>query len=404
MHSKIFWILKYFFHNEIFGIFLAVSRTRIIKATRQQTTILRADDEALPTQIGEAAARGAKMGEGIGTDGPPDYDLTRRVSGKAHHPHLGEKPFSSRVGVRASSDDGRGEWGGGGGGSGRRWSGGGRPWSYTHSDFRILGKLGTGRCSEVLHVVHMSTGIEMALKCYFKSQFDEFSLHQIKEEIAIQSSLSHPAITNLYDWFEDMLGNVYIMLELARSGDAFNLVHSTSNTPDGSGPSESHICRSVIHPLVTAVAHLHAKGFMHRDIKSENLLITDDQQSVKLADFGFAVSFREHRPTTKLGTLEYMVGQCSPLCSGTLHKLLLLEYVYVVLVVTQINPSQSLNLQASPCAATIRRRRSCDATANPARHQVTVLKLTVGPSACSCTSASWAGRHTKPARWAGCSN
>jgi hypothetical protein len=37
-------------------------------------------------------------------------------------------------------------------------------------DFRVLGKLGGGAHSEVFHVVHTSTGIEMALKCYFRLQ------------------------------------------------------------------------------------------------------------------------------------------------------------------------------------------------------------------------------------------
>lgn len=50
-------------------------------------------------------------------------------------------------------------------------------------------------------------------------------------------------------------------------------------------------------------------GIMHRDIKADNCLLTDDKQSSRLADFGFAMNFWETRPDVRLGTLDYMVGR-----------------------------------------------------------------------------------------------
>jgi aurora kinase len=101
------------------------------------------------------------------------------------------------------------------------------------------------------------------------------------------------------------------MLELAKGGDAFDFIHEKIDAKDSSRLSESEACCSVIRPLVTAIAYLHAKSIMHRDIKAENLLMADNNQSAKLADFGFAISYRQRRPTTRLGTLEYMVGRCA---------------------------------------------------------------------------------------------
>jgi hypothetical protein len=49
---------------------------------------------------------------------------------------------------------------------------------------------------------------------------------------------------------------------------------------------------------------------MHRDIKAENVLLTDDKLSVKLADFGFAIDYRRNKTVARLGTLGYMVGRC----------------------------------------------------------------------------------------------
>ena len=120
-------------------------------------------------------------------------------------------------------------------------------------------------------------------------------------------------------WFEDAQG-IYLMLELAERGDLFAEIHDelrrerAASPDDASGRgrrpgtlSESHACRDVIRPLVSAVAHIHAKGIMHRGIKLENVLVTDDGASCKLADFGFAVNFTQHRAVTRLGTVEYMV-------------------------------------------------------------------------------------------------
>jgi serine/threonine protein kinase len=182
-------------------------------------------------------------------------------------------------------------------------------------------KLGGGRASTVYRVRHVSSGVDMALKCYFRSQLEPYSLHAIRQEIALHSSMHHPAVTSFYGWFEDERGNIYLVLELAKRGDVFNAVYNDGwNVPADSGRlagagqrapgtrlSESHACRAVIRPLVSAVAHIHAKGIMHRGIKLENVLVTDNGASCKLADFGFAVNFTQHRAVTRLGTLEYMV-------------------------------------------------------------------------------------------------
>jgi serine/threonine protein kinase len=56
---------------------------------------------------------------------------------------------------------------------------------------------------------------------------------------------------------------------------------------------------------------------MHRDIKSDNLLMTDDGQSAKLADFGFAIDYERNRPDVRLGT---MVGRCKLNSVGPIHR------------------------------------------------------------------------------------
>jgi serine/threonine protein kinase len=236
-----------------------------------------------------------------------DYHLASRsdsASSKLNGPGLAKslQKHQHSTSTRGRRDNGGGE------GEGRGRGFGKTTWAF--KDFRIIEELGVGARSTVFRVVHISSGVEVALKCYLRSQLNTLTLQQVRDEIAIHSSLSHPDITDLHGWFEDASGNYYLMLELAKNGDAFDLMNIWSDLHDSAGPSESQVCRTVLRPLISAVAHLHSLGIMHRDIKAENLLMTDDKLSVKLADFGFAINFRQHMPVTRLGTLEYMVGEC----------------------------------------------------------------------------------------------
>jgi serine/threonine protein kinase len=157
---------------------------------------------------------------------------------------------------------------------------------------------------------------------YTADKLDPYSLQQIRNEIALHSSVFHPAITSFYGWFEDERGNIYLMLELASRGDAFNLLYGEASSAAPGLAGEADICERVIVPTASAVAHLHARDIVHRDIKPENLMICDHGLTCKLADFGFAVDTRTHRTVTRLGTLEYMAPEimvCTPDVRDTLR-------------------------------------------------------------------------------------
>lgn len=71
--------------------------------------------------------------------------------------------------------------------------------------------------------------------------------------------------------------------------------------------------RKVCRILLDALAYIHTKGVVHRDLKPENLLLqgTEDDWSIKIADFGFAkrMNTAELGLSTACGTPGYVAPE-----------------------------------------------------------------------------------------------
>jgi serine/threonine protein kinase len=79
-----------------------------------------------------------------------------------------------------------------------------------------------------------------------------------------------------------------LVMELVDGGNLFDYVRQ--------GKLSSGIARFIFKQVLTGVGSIHCKGFAHRDVKLENILIDgqldlkNSSQWVKLTDFGFATS------------------------------------------------------------------------------------------------------------------
>ena len=66
---------------------------------------------------------------------------------------------------------------------------------------------------------------------------------------------------------------------------------------DGEGiPAQEALAAYVMREILQGLAHLHSQGWVHRDVKSDNILV-DCGGAVKLADMGFAVRLNKEAPT-----------------------------------------------------------------------------------------------------------
>ncbi|KAG8507174.1 putative serine/threonine-protein kinase SIK1B, partial [Galemys pyrenaicus] len=123
----------------------------------------------------------------------------------------------------------------------------------------------------------LPAGSRVAIKIIDKTRLDSSNLEKIYREVQIMKLLHHPHIIKLYQVMEtkDML---YIVTEFAKNGEMFDYL--TSN-----GHLSEEEARRKFGQILSAVEYCHSHHIVHRDLKTENLLL-DANMDIKLAGKG----------------------------------------------------------------------------------------------------------------------
>ncbi|KAM6956075.1 serine/threonine-protein kinase SIK1 isoform 2-T2 [Lycodopsis pacificus] len=153
--------------------------------------------------------------------------------------------------------------------------------------YEIIRTLGKGNFAVVKLAKHKVTKTQVAIKIIDKTRLNPSNLEKIYREVQIMKLLNHPHIIKLYQVMEtkDML---YIVTEYAQNGEMFD--HLTSN-----GRMSEDEARKKFWQILTAVDYCHRHHIVHRDLKTENLLL-DANMNIKLADFGFGNFYNAREP------------------------------------------------------------------------------------------------------------
>ncbi len=118
---------------------------------------------------------------------------------------------------------------------------------------------------------------------------------------------------------KDLHGTVfhYLVLEYLPGGDLAKLCRKKA--------LELQQALDYVEQACAGLAHAHKNEIIHRDIKPQNLLLTEDKKIVKIADFGVARVTQNDAPITRVGTNIYAPPEHSPMFSGDTDKLVFSE-------------------------------------------------------------------------------
>ena len=171
--------------------------------------------------------------------------------------------------------------------------------------YQVGGKLARGGMATVYEAHDNRLDRTIALKVMHPSLADdeEFVSRFIREAHSA-ARLSHPNVVAVYDQGADQ-GNVFLAMELVRGRTLRDLINEYGHL----GP---RLALEVIEPVLAALGAAHQAGLIHRDVKPENVLLSDDGR-VKVADFGLARAITEASShTTTSGVLMGTVAYLSP--------------------------------------------------------------------------------------------
>ncbi|KAJ2762756.1 Serine/threonine-protein kinase [Coemansia sp. BCRC 34490] len=171
-------------------------------------------------------------------------------------------------------------------------------------DYELGSQIGRGSFATVYKGVNKKTNTLVAIKSVVRSSLTRRLLENLETEINILRTVKHPSVVGLIDCLKSR-NHIHLVMEYCSLGDLASYMRKRKEHPslrNMDGGLNMDIVRSFVGQLGKAMRFLRSRDVIHRDIKTQNLLLQPPSDSyvlgesealgvfplIKVADFGFA--------------------------------------------------------------------------------------------------------------------
>ena len=171
--------------------------------------------------------------------------------------------------------------------------------------YRVLSHIADGGMASVYLALDTRLDRDVALKVLRRDLAqDEAFASRFRREARSAARLSHPNVVSVFDQGEDD-GHMFLAMEYVPGQTLREVMRAE-------GPLTPRAALDIMAPVLQALGAAHRAGIIHRDVKPENIILREDDGTVKVADFGLARAVSTHTTTSQTGVLLGTVAYLSP--------------------------------------------------------------------------------------------
>ena len=175
--------------------------------------------------------------------------------------------------------------------------------------YKKIKDLGSGSYGSVYKAKNLVMDNIVAIKMIEKVQENMVDDLEIKNEVNILKALSHPNIVKIYEFFDTAI-YYYIVTEYCKNGELFSYITNIYNEKQLS---------VLFYQVFSGLCYLHEKKILHRDLKLENIMVSEKEKDIatgdeyfwiKIIDFGTAKIFQKNKTEkTVIGSSYYIAPE-----------------------------------------------------------------------------------------------
>lgn len=184
--------------------------------------------------------------------------------------------------------------------------GGGSTYYQNHfiGRYQVLEEIASGGFGTVYRGIDSTLHREVAIKTIHSDKLTAAEIDLFEKEARVLAQCNHPNIVQIYDVGKNDDGP-YLVMEFINGPNLYEYIENERARND-----TQHVHRVVCSHLISivdALKYMHKHNIFHQDIKPNNIIVSLENNSSKLVDFGLAMNHLEKKKSTKItGTYAYM--------------------------------------------------------------------------------------------------